>query len=155
MTKRLAVAWSNSCPPKLLLNYFFGGQICICSLNELPGHIFQICICNLFTSSSKTNKLIQSGMILGNGRNTVSIVLFQRREFTESCCNWIAANGGLRDEGLRKSKDICQWGKRPFSSVFWIFQVLLAPSGKGRKKAEKGRFWPISADFQEGQPDTP
>ena len=37
--------------------------------------------------------------------------------------------------------------KRPFSSVFWIFQVLLSPSGKGRKrqkKGEKGRFPPIS-----------
>ena len=59
--------------------------------------------------------------------------------------DWGAANGGLRDGGLRKSEDI--WGKRPFSSVFWIFQVLFGPSGKGRKrqkKGEKGRFWPIS-----------
>ena len=58
---------------------------------------------------------------------------------------WSAANGGLRDGGLRKSEDI--WRKRPFSSVFWIFQVLCAPSGKGRKrqkKGEKGRFRPIS-----------
>ena len=61
------------------------------------------------------------------------------------CETWGAANGGLRDGGLRKSEDI--WGKRPFSSVFWIFQVFLAPSGKGRKrqkKNEKGRFRPIS-----------
>ena len=50
---------------------------------------------------------------------------------------WSAANGGLRDGGLSKSEDIR--GKRPFSSVFWIFQVLFGPSGKGRKKAEKGR----------------
>ena len=62
-------------------------------------------------------------------------------------CNttWSAANGGLRDGGLRKSEDIR--GKRPFSSVFWISQVLLAPSGKGRKRQKKGdfgRFWPIS-----------
>ena len=59
--------------------------------------------------------------------------------------NWGAANGGLRDGGLRKSEDI--WGKRPFSSVFWIFQVLFRPSGKGRKrqkKGKKGRFRPIS-----------
>ena len=58
---------------------------------------------------------------------------------------WGAANGGLRDGGLRKSEDI--WGKRPFSSVFWIFQVLFRPSRKGRKrqkKGEKGRFRPIS-----------
>ena len=44
-----------------------------------------------------------------------------------------------------ESEDI--WGKRPFSSVFWIFQVLFVPSGKGRKrqkKGEKGRFRPIS-----------
>ena len=37
--------------------------------------------------------------------------------------------------------------KKAFSSVFWIFQVLFAPSGKGRKrqkKGEKGRFRPIS-----------
>ena len=60
---------------------------------------------------------------------------------------WSAANGGLRDGGLSKSEDI--WGKRPFSSVFWIFQVLFAPSGKGRKrqeKGEKGRFRPISGE---------
>ena len=59
--------------------------------------------------------------------------------------NWSAANGGLRDGGLSKSEDI--WGKRPFSSVFWIFQVLFGPSRKGRKrqkKGEKGRFRPIS-----------
>ena len=58
---------------------------------------------------------------------------------------WSAANGGLRDGGLRKSEDIR--GKRPFSSVFWIFQVLFAPSGKGQKrqkKGEKGRFRAIS-----------
>ena len=59
--------------------------------------------------------------------------------------HWSAANGGLRDGGLSKSEDIR--GKRPFSSVFWISQVLFAPSGKGRKrqkKGEKGRFRPIS-----------
>ena len=59
---------------------------------------------------------------------------------------WSAANGGLRDGGLSKSEDI--QGKRPFSSVFWISQVLFAPSRKGRKR-------PISADFREGRPDTP
>ena len=35
----------------------------------------------------------------------------------------------------------------PFSSVFWISQVLFGPSGKGRKrqkKGELGRFRPIS-----------
>ena len=49
--------------------------------------------------------------------------------------------GGLSDsEGI--------WGKRPFSSVFSISQVLLALSGKGRKRPRK-------ADFQEGRPDTP
>ena len=65
--------------------------------------------------------------------------------FADSRESWGAANGGLRDGGLRKSEDI--WGKRPFSSVFWIFQVLSSPSGKGRKrqkKGEKGRFRPIS-----------
>ena len=53
--------------------------------------------------------------------------------------------GGLRDGGFSKSQDI--WGKRPFSSVFWISQVLFAPSGKGwkrQKKGEKGRLRPIS-----------
>ena len=37
--------------------------------------------------------------------------------------------GVLRDGGLSISEEIC--GKRPFSSVFWIFQVLFGPSGKG------------------------
>ena len=58
---------------------------------------------------------------------------------------WSAANGDLRDGGLSKSEEI--WRERPFSSVFWIFQVLFAPSGKGRKrqkKGEKGQFRPIS-----------
>ena len=58
---------------------------------------------------------------------------------------WSAANGGLRDGGLSKSEDI--WGRRPFSSVFWISQVLSAPSGKRwkrQKKGENGRFRPIS-----------
>ena len=63
----------------------------------------------------------------------------------KTSANWGAANGGLRDGGLGKSEDI--WGKRPFSSVFWISQVLFVPSGKGRKrqkKGEKGRFRTIS-----------
>ena len=54
------------------------------------------------------------------------------------CFIWGAANGGLRDGGLRKSEDI--WGKRPFSSVFWIFQVLFRPSGKAEKRAKKADF---------------
>ena len=52
---------------------------------------------------------------------------------------WSAANGGLlnlRDGGLSKSEDI--WGKRPFSSVFWISQVLFAHYGKGRKRQKEG-----------------
>ena len=52
-----------------------------------------------------------------------------------------AANGGLRDGGLRKSEDI--WGKRPFSSVFWIFQVLF----RHPEKVEKGRKRAKTADF--------
>ena len=68
------------------------------------------------------------------------------------CILWIGQNldlgcrkWGFKRWGLRKSEDI--WGKRPFSSVFWIFQVLIGPSGKGRKrqkKGEKGRFRLIS-----------
>ena len=68
--------------------------------------------------------------------------------------SWSAANGGLRDGGVSKSEDIR--GKRPFSSVFWISQVLFAPSGKGRKRQKKGekrRFRPISR--QGGQTVTP
>ena len=57
--------------------------------------------------------------------------------------SWGAANGGLRDGGLSKSEDI--WGKRPFSSVFWISQVLFGPSGKGRKR--RGRKRAKKADF--------
>ena len=59
--------------------------------------------------------------------------------------SWSSSYGGLRDGGLSESEEI--WGKRPFSSVFWISHVLFAPSGKGRKrqkKGEKGRFRPIS-----------
>ena len=54
--------------------------------------------------------------------------------------NWGAANGGLRDGGLSKSEE--NGGKRPSSSVFWISQVLLVPSGnkKRQKKADFGRF---------------
>ena len=66
---------------------------------------------------------------------------------------WGAANGGLRDGGLSKSEDI--WGKRPFSSVFWISQVFFEKGRKRAKKAGKGRKRPMSADFQEGRPDTP
>ena len=58
-----------------------------------------------------------------------------------TCMGWSAANGGLRDGGLSKSEDIL--GKRPFSSVFWIFQLLFTPSGKeekGRKRAKKADF---------------
>ena len=74
-------------------------------------------------------------------------LLFQNAPAKSSWADlsWSAANGGLRDGGLSKSEDI--WGKRPFSSVFWISQVLFTPSGKGwkrQKKGEKGRFPPIS-----------
>ena len=54
---------------------------------------------------------------------------------------WGAANGGLRDRGLSKSKDT--WGKRPLSCVSWISQVLgkrAKKVGKGQTKAGKGRF---------------
>ena len=72
---------------------------------------------------------------------------------TKIALSWSAANGGLRDGGLSKSEDI--WGKRPFSSVFWIFAGALRTLRKRAKKAEKGRKRPISADFQEGRPGTP
>ena len=49
---------------------------------------------------------------------------------------WSAANGGLRGGGLNKFEDI--WGKRPLFCIFWIFQVLFGPSGKGRKRQKKG-----------------
>ena len=38
---------------------------------------------------------------------------------------------------------------------FLDFPGALGTLRKRAKKAEKGRFWPISADFQEGRPDTP
>ena len=69
----------------------------------------------------------------------------KRALFTLPQKDWSAANGCLRDGGLSKSED--NGGKRPFSSVFWIFQVLFGPSEKVRKrqkKAEKTRFRPIS-----------
>ena len=39
--------------------------------------------------------------------------------------SWSAANGGLGDGDLRKNPRISE-GKRPFSCVFWIFEVLVA-----------------------------
>ena len=66
---------------------------------------------------------------------------------------WSAANGGLRDGGLSKSEDI--WGKRPLFLRFLDFPGALRTLRKRAKKAEKGRTRPISADFQEGRPDTP
>ena len=61
---------------------------------------------------------------------------------------WSAANGGLRDGGLSRSEDIR--GKRPFSSDFWISQVLFAPSGKGRKRQEKGEKGRFRLIFRKG-----
>ena len=66
---------------------------------------------------------------------------------------WSAANGGLRDGGLRKSEDI--WGKRPFSSDILDFPGVVQALWKMAKKAEKGEKRPISADFQDGRPGHP
>ena len=62
--------------------------------------------------------------------------------------DWSAANGGLRDGGLSKSEGYVE-EKGLSSSIFWISH----PPEKG-EKTDKGRKRPISADFQEGQPDT-
>ena len=56
--------------------------------------------------------------------------------------SWSAANGGLRNGGLSELEDV--WGNKPFSSVFWNFQVLLGPSKK--KKSEKRRERARKAD---------
>ena len=64
------------------------------------------------------------------------------------CRKW-----GFKRWGLKQIRGYLK--KKAFSCVFWIFQVLYGPSGKGRKGAEKGRKRPISADFQDGRPDTP
>ena len=45
--------------------------------------------------------------------------------------------------------------KKAFFLRFLDFPGALRTLRKRAKKAEKGRFWPISADFQEGRPDTP
>ena len=57
--------------------------------------------------------------------------------FLLGCRKWGSKRGGFKQIGgyLRKL--------RPFSSVFWVFQLLFGPSGKERerqKKGEKGRF---------------
>ena len=60
-----------------------------------------------------------------------------------------AANGGSRDGGLTKAEDI--WGKRRFHASSGFPSCASGPPGaKGRQKGEK-----LSADFQEGRPDTP
>ena len=64
----------------------------------------------------------------------------------EGCDFWGAANGGLRDGGLSKSEDMRK-------KVFF-FRFLDFPGAQG-EKAEKGRKRAISADFQEGRPDSP
>ena len=62
----------------------------------------------------------------------------------------------LRDGGLRKSVRTTSEEKGLFPPVFWIFHVPFRPSGKGRtkgrKRATKARFRPISGKVQ---PDTP
>ena len=45
--------------------------------------------------------------------------------------------------------------KKAFFLRFLDFPGALGTLRKRAKKAEKGRFWPFSADFQEGRPDTP
>ena len=45
--------------------------------------------------------------------------------------------------------------KKAFFLRFLDFPTALGTLRKRAKNAEKGRFWPISADFQEGRPDTP
>ena len=56
---------------------------------------------------------------------------------------WSAAHGGLRDGGLSKSEDIC--GKRPFSSVIWIFSgALRIIKAKKAKKGRNSLIWLIS-----------
>ena len=89
----------------------------------------------------RTNSKTQSSLnFLQSGPRKLT-----KSDFSGLAPIWGAANGGLRDGGLSKSEDI--WGKRPFSTVFWISQVLFVPPGKGRKrlkKGEKGRFLPIS-----------
>ena len=69
----------------------------------------------------------------------------KRMRKRSGCLFGVAANGGLRDGGLSKSEDIR--GKRPFSCVFWIFQVLFRPSGKGRKRPKKGGQTPLKPPF--------
>ena len=101
------------------------------------------CLCTLHYTGSSGLAKIRDGF-QGRIPRTNSEDGFCRR-ISRTNFDWSAANGGLRDGGLSKTEDI--WGKRPFSSVFWISQVLFAPSGKGRKrqkKGEKGRFRPIS-----------
>ena len=74
---------------------------------------------------------------------------FHRFEKSSGFRVWGAANGGLRDGGLRKSEE------KGLFPPFLDFPGALQPLRKRAKKAEKGRKRPISADFREGRPDTP
>ena len=89
-----------------------------CTVEPSPGHIFGV---------EKRHKKHKS---LGLMTCPVT-VQSPDREARGQRFIWGAANGGLRDGGLSKSEEIC--GKRPFSPVFWIFQVLSGLSGKGEK----------------------
>ena len=67
--------------------------------------------------------------------------------------DWGAANGGLRDRGLKEIRGYLR--KTAFFLRFLDFPGALQALRKRAKKAEKGRKRLISADFQEGRPDTP
>ena len=73
----------------------------------------------------------------------------QRLEVRLHVIFWSAANGGLRDGGLRNLMVSEEKG------LFPPFSGFRRCSSQRPKKAEKGRNRPISADSQEGWPGTP
>ena len=100
----------------------------------------------VFSALKKLLLELLSGILPENTvRGPGSLTEKNSTEVSSGPVSWSATNGRLRDGGLRKFEDI--WGKRPFSSLFWISHVLFGPSGKGRKrekKGGKGRKRPIS-----------
>ena len=72
------------------------------------------------------------------------LILHQKLE----CRKW-----GFKRWGFKEIRGYQR--KKAFFLRFLDFPGALGTLRKRAKKAEKGRFWPISANFQEGRPDTP
>ena len=72
----------------------------------------------------------------------------RRGGYNLGCRKW-----GFKRWGFKEIRGYLR--KKAFFLRFLDFPGALGTLRKRAKKAEKGRFWPILADFQEGRPDTP